>query len=90
MKRIIAAVAFSALAVPALADNRPFEQTELDRAIPEISVESSASTGGTSAAPRGLPFEQTELNRALPNVAERPVQGEPAKAEWTFEQYNPA
>jgi hypothetical protein len=58
MKRIIAALAFSTLAVPALADNRPFEQTELDRALPAISVD-SASTGST-------------------------------RAEWTFEQYNPA
>ena len=36
MKRIIAAVAFSALAVPALADNQPFEQTELDRAVANV------------------------------------------------------
>ena len=51
MKRIIAAIAFSTLAVPALADSRPFEQTELDRALPEVSVE-SASTGRTTSAPR--------------------------------------
>lgn len=56
MKRIIAAVAFSALALPALAGNQPFEQTELDRALPEINV-NSASTGST--APTQSPsFEQ--------------------------------
>lgn len=36
MKRIIAALAFSTLAMPALADNRPFEQTELDRRQPDV------------------------------------------------------
>jgi hypothetical protein len=65
MKRIIAAVAFSTLAVPALADNLPFEQAELDRALPEINVE-NASTGSTFSAPRNLPFEQTQLDRRIP------------------------
>jgi hypothetical protein len=38
MKRIIAAVSFAALAVPALAleHGKPFEQTEVDRALPQV------------------------------------------------------
>ena len=40
MKRIIAAVSFAALAVPALAveHGKPFEQTEADRALPQVST----------------------------------------------------
>ncbi len=57
MKRLIAAVAFAALAVPALAATQPFEQTQLDRALPEINVESASS--GASTAPTQAPsFEQ--------------------------------
>lgn len=90
MKRIIAALAFSTLAVPALADSRPFEQTELDRALPEVSAE-SASTGSTTSAPRNLPFEQAELDRRQPNVQERDVAesaGQDQRAVSGFEQYN--
>lgn len=83
MKRLIAAVAFSTVIVPALADNRPFEQAEFDRAVPEIYVD-SASAGATAAAPSNLPFEQTELNRALPNVADPDVRG--ASKSASFEQ----
>ncbi len=37
MKRLIAAVSFVAFAVPALADTgMPFEQNQLDRALPEL------------------------------------------------------
>ena len=46
MKRIIAALAFSTLAVPALADNRPFEQTELDRALPNVQERDVAERAG--------------------------------------------
>lgn len=35
MKRLVAAVSFAAFAVPALA-GAPFEQTQLDRALPEL------------------------------------------------------
>lgn len=86
MKRIIAAVAFAALAVPALADTQPFEQTELDRALPEINVD-SASSGSTAAGARNLPFEQTQLDRAVPSVAEGAV--EQSRKVTSFEQYNP-
>ena len=38
MKRLITAVSFAVLAVPAFAAERgaPFEQTELDRVLPEV------------------------------------------------------
>ena len=85
MKRNLAAVAFSALAVPALADNRPFEQTELDRALPEISVE-NASAGSSAATAGNLPFEQTELDRQVPNVAEHAGKGE--RTATGFVQYD--
>lgn len=63
MKRFIAAVSFAALAVPAFAAEAPFEQTELDRALPQVSE--SASTGASrEGAERGLPFEQIDLDRA--------------------------
>ena len=44
MKRIIAAVSFAALAVPALAveHGKPFEDTELDRQLPQINVLAAA------------------------------------------------
>ena len=44
MKRIIAAVSFAALAVPALAveHGKPFEETELDRQLPQINVPAPA------------------------------------------------
>lgn len=41
MKRIIAAVAFATLAAPALADNLPFEQAELDRQLPNVAERAS-------------------------------------------------
>jgi hypothetical protein len=50
MKHVIAAVAFSTLALPALADNRPFEQTELDRALASITVESGSAGGSAMPA----------------------------------------
>jgi hypothetical protein len=39
MKRLIAAVSFAVLATPALADSKPYEQLDVDRALPQISVE---------------------------------------------------
>ena len=43
MKRVIAAVSFAALAVPAFAAQTPFEQTELDRALPSVQEKASAA-----------------------------------------------
>lgn len=66
MKRLITAVSFAVLAVPALAA-QPFEQTQLDRALPQIGE--NASAGATrQSAERGVPFEQTQLDRAPTDV----------------------
>jgi hypothetical protein len=62
MKRLIAAASFAVLAVPAVAA-QPFEQTELDRAQPQI------AENGSAGARSNLPFEQAELDRALSDVA---------------------
>ena len=67
MKRLIAAVSFAVLATPAFADNgKPFEQLDLDRAlpnIPEAVVRPTQYPFGGSA-----PYEQAEVDRALPNL----------------------
>ena len=44
MKRIIAAVSFAALAVPAFAveHGKPFEMTELDRQLPQVNLPAPA------------------------------------------------
>jgi hypothetical protein len=67
MKRLIAAVSFAVLATPAFADNgKPFEQLDLDRAlpsIPEVAVSSTQYPFGASA-----PYEQAEVDRMLPNL----------------------
>ncbi|HEY7239641.1 MAG TPA: hypothetical protein VH600_10760 [Burkholderiales bacterium] len=59
MKRILAAVSFATLAVPAFAieHGKPFEETELDRQLPQISVPAPAdkrspdARSGTQASP---------------------------------------
>ena len=61
MKRIIVAVAFALSTVPALADvGAPFEQNELDRALPAL-TESVAAYEPISS--ERMPFEQTQLDR---------------------------
>ena len=58
MKRLIAAVSFAVIAVPAFA-GLPFEQTELDRALPNVAerkVEPRVSRFGA-------PYEQTQADR---------------------------
>jgi hypothetical protein len=63
MKRFIVAVAFALSAAPALANvGAPFEQNELDRALPN--VPESVSTYEPIASDR-MPFEQTQLDRAI-------------------------
>ena len=54
MKRIIAAVSFAALAVPALAveHGKPFEETELDRQLPQINVPAPADKRTADARSR--------------------------------------
>jgi hypothetical protein len=63
-------VSFAVLATPAFADSgKPFEQLDLDRAlpsIPEVVVRPTQYPVGGSA-----PYEQAEADRMLPNL---PVQ----------------
>ena len=65
MKRLIVAAALAALAVPAFAveTGKPFEQTELDRALPQINVPAPAQRSVDSAS---LPYEQAQVDRMLP------------------------
>ena len=68
MKRLIAAVSFAVLATPALAleVGKPFEQVDIDRALPNIpEVQASApvyALGGSA------PYEQLAVDRALPDI----------------------
>lgn len=62
MKRLIAAVSFAVLAVPAFA-GAPYDQNEVDRALPQIAEKARAPK---ARAPRGLPFDQVQIDRALP------------------------
>jgi hypothetical protein len=67
MKRLIAAVALTsvALSASALEIGKPFEQLDLDRALPNIEF---ASVGAYVADSRA-PYEQLVIDRTLPNVA---------------------
>jgi len=62
MKRLIAAVSFAVIASPVLAT--PFEQTELDRQLPNIAVSAASASIDSASAP----FEQTQLDRGLPSL----------------------
>jgi hypothetical protein len=65
MKRLIAAVSFAVLAVPALAQNgKPFEELDLDRALPDINI---PAVEPRSVDPRSLPYEQAQVDRELPS-----------------------
>jgi len=64
MKRLIAAVSFAVLAVPAFAETgKPFEQLDLDRALPEINF---PAVEQRNVDPRSLPYEQAQVDRELP------------------------
>jgi hypothetical protein len=63
MKHLALAVALALCAVPALADDRaPFEQTQLDRALPSVPT---TTVGYETIANDRMPFEQSQLDRAL-------------------------
>lgn len=66
MKRLIATVSFAVLAVPAVAAERgkPFEQLDLDRALPQIEF---PAVERSNAEVRSLPYEQAQVDRALPS-----------------------
>lgn len=72
MKRLIATVSFAVLAVPAFAadDGKPFEQLDLDRALPQISV---APVESRSVDASSLPYEQAQVDRALPSFGDETV-----------------
>ena len=78
MKRLIATLCFAVLAMPVLAENDgPFEQTQLDRALPNIAdpvVEPTVYPFGGSA-----PYDQLAVDRALPDID---VKGEPARSQF--------
>jgi hypothetical protein len=70
MKRIIATLSFAALATAAFADNgKPFEQLDLDRALPNIPESAPAPTAYPSGG--SAPYEQLAVDRALPNIPEK-------------------
>jgi hypothetical protein len=77
MKRLIATLCFAVLATPVLAENdgKPFEQLDLDRALPNIPEPVQAP----AAYPFGgsAPYDQLAVDRALPDIA---VKGEPARS----------
>jgi hypothetical protein len=66
MKRLIAAVSFAVLAVPAVAaeNGKPFEQLDLDRALPQIEF---PAVERSNVDARSLPYEQAQVDRALPS-----------------------
>jgi len=72
MKRLIAALGLSAVALSASAVDygAPFEQLNLDRALPNIEFAPVAPYVADSRAP----FEQVTLDRALPNLPSRNTQ----------------
>ena len=69
MKRLIAAVALSSLALSAGAVEigKPFEQLDLDRALPNIEF----APVQEYVAGKNAPYEQLVIDRTLPNVAGR-------------------
>jgi hypothetical protein len=88
MKSFIAAVSFTVAAVPAFA--APYEQTQADRALPQIA---QSASGGASRAPleRGRPFEQTQLDRSQAEVSvQARSSGAVAKPSVDFNRIAPA
>jgi hypothetical protein len=70
MKRLILAASI-AISTAAFADNgKPFEQLDLDRALPQIEF----AAVGPYAAGSNAPYEQVVIDRALPNLPEKATQ----------------
>jgi hypothetical protein len=70
MKRLILAASI-AISTAAFADSgKPFEQTELDRALPQIEFAAPAPYVAGSNAP----YEELAIDRALPNLPEKAMQ----------------
>ena len=72
MKRLIAAVALTsvALSASALEIGKPFEQLDLDRALPNIEFAPVEPYVADSRAP----YEQLVIDRALPNLSGQKAQ----------------
>ena len=72
MKRSLIAIALAVLASPALAlqVGPPFEQTELDRQLPDIQFAPVAPY----VADERAPYEQLVIDRMLPDLPARNVQ----------------
>lgn len=66
MKRLIAAVSFAVLATPVLADSKPFEQLDIDRALPNIAERTVTATEYPFSG--SAPYEQLAVDRALPDL----------------------
>jgi hypothetical protein len=70
MKRLILAASI-AITTAAFADNgKPFEQTELDRALPPVEFAAVAPYVAGSNAP----YEEVMIDRTLPNLPEKATQ----------------
>jgi hypothetical protein len=70
MKRLTLAVSI-AISTAAFADNgKPFEQLDLDRALPQIEFAAPAPYVAGSNAP----YEEVMIDRALPNLPEKATQ----------------
>jgi hypothetical protein len=67
MKRLIAALSLSAVALSAsaLEIGAPYEQLNVDRALPNIEFAPVEAYVATSRAP----YEQLSIDRALPNIS---------------------
>jgi hypothetical protein len=69
MKRFLAAVSFAVFAAPAAAAGLPYEQSLIDRMLPNIQERSASSVETPKAAPAaGMPYEQYVIDRMLPNI----------------------
>jgi hypothetical protein len=69
MKRLIVAVAIALSTAPALADvGAPFDQNELDRALPALSE--NVTTYEPVSSER-MPFEQSQLDRGSLGIPEQ-------------------
>lgn len=68
MKRIIAAVSFAVLAMPAFAADRgaPFEQTQLDRGFLAETANGASAPGSSGAADARATYEQLQIDRGVP------------------------
>src|SRR5258705_10981068 len=70
MKRLILAASI-AISTAAFADSgKPFEQTDLDRALPQIDF----AAVGPYVAGSNAPYEELAIDRALPNLPEKATQ----------------